>query len=205
MRLKPTVADLLKQETGRDHIPAPGPGKMRWQWLDYFILPRPDLLDLVAMPKGRFESYLRRRLVEDKRFGSGGGHHIRYKPMEAMKLIAIDGLLQAGAWDWCLYQTFRHNGKFDDAIHGYQFREYPSEGRPEPIIMNTPHDRFLMENPGKTDPFKDVLELNLAHIRGEWPPKDWHRLEFDVATFIEMTVPKLAEFLEGKGIKVEDQ
>lgn len=205
MRHKPSIVDLLREETGRDYVPAAPSDEQRWQWLDYFILPRPDLLELTGMPKGRFESYLRRRLLDLKHFGVGMGTHIRYKPLEALKLMAIDGLSQAGAWDWCMYQAFRHNGSFDFAIRGYQDRTFPRNGRPDPIVMNTPHDKFMIDNPGKTDPYKDALEYNLAHIRGEWPPKNWYRLEFDVATFIELTVPKAAAFLEGRGIKVEDR
>lgn len=205
MRHKPSIIEILREETGRDHIPSPPQDEERWQWLDYFILPRGDLLELIEMPKGRFESYLRRELVQINKFGVGAGVHIRYKPLEALKLMAIDGLSQAGAWDWCMYQTFRHNGAFDFAIRGYQDRTFPKQGRPDPIVMNTPHDKFMIDNPGKTDPYKDGLELNLARIRGEWPPKDWYRLEFDVATFIELTVPKVAAFLERKGIKVEDR
>jgi hypothetical protein len=205
MRHKPSIVDLLREETGREFVPAAPSDEERWQWLDYFILPRPDLLELTGMPKGRFESYLRRRLLDLKHFGVGMGTHIRYKPLEALKLMAIDGLSQAGAWDWCMYQAFRHNGSFDFAIRGYQSREYPRKRRPDPIIMNSPHEKFLMENPGRTSPYRNDLEYNVARVRGQWPPKDWYRLEFDVATFIEMMVPKAAAFLEKKGIKVEDR
>ncbi len=92
MRHKPSIIDLLREETGRDYVPAAPSDEQRWQWLDYFILPRPDLLELTGMPKGRFESYLRRRLLDLKHFGVGMGTHIRYKPLEALKLMAIDGL-----------------------------------------------------------------------------------------------------------------
>lgn len=205
MRHKPSIIELLREVTGRDHIPRPPRGMGRWQWLDYFILPRGDLLELIEMPKGRFESYLRRHLLDLQHFGIGMGHHARYKPLEALKLIAIDGLAQAGAWDWCLFDAFRHNGSFDFAIRSYQDRTFPKQGRPDPIVMNTPHDKFMIENPGMTSPYDDALEYNLACIRGEWPPKDWYRLEFDVAMFIELTVPKVAAFLERKSIKVEDR
>jgi hypothetical protein len=204
MRIKYTVGELLREQAGSTKIRQTSPQELRWQWLDYFILPRPELLELTAMPKGRFESYLRRHLLDLHKFGAGMGNHVHYKPLEAMKLMAIDGLAQAGAWDWCVYQTFRHNGHFDSAIRGYQFRLISSEGRPEAIIMNTPLDRYWIDNPGRTSPYRDDLALNLAHIHGEWPPNDWYRLEFDVAAFIEMTVPKVIAFLQAKGAQVED-
>ena len=67
---------------------------------------------------------------------------MKYTPRDAMKIMAIDGLSRAGAWDWCLYQAFRKNGTFDLDVNSYQFGQYTKEGRPKPIVMNTEQDRL---------------------------------------------------------------
>ena len=204
MRIKRTVLDLLREQIGRDSIPAPSPDELRWDWLEYFILPLPDLLELTGMPRGRFDSYMRRRLLDIERFGLGAGNHARYKPLEALKLMAIDGLAQAGASGECLYWTFRYQGTFDGIVYEYQAGKFPGRGRPEPIEMNTEQDRFFIENPDKPHPYRNDGELWVARARGEWP-QEWHTLVFDAATFIEITVPKIIAFLERKGVSVQDR
>jgi len=205
MRMKRSVLELLREQTGRDSIPEPAPVELRWDWLEYFILPLPDLLELTGMPRGRFDSYMRRHLLDIERLGQGAGNHARYKPLEALKLMAIDGLVQAGAWDQCLYWAFRYHGAFDCLVYEYQARKFPRHGPPDPIEMNTQQDRFFIANPDKPHPYESDLELNVAHARGEWPPREWHTLVFDVAAFIEVTVPKIISFLERKGVTVEDR
>lgn len=204
MRLKPSIKQLLQSETGNDFIPAPDSDGLRWWWLDLFILPRGDLLELIQMPKGRFESYLRRNLLDLHKFGVGAGHHVRYKPLEALKLLAIDGLSQAGAWDRLLYHIFKHNGEFESAVFGYQIAEYPRNGRPEPILLNSPSWKFELDHQDDP-PVWEASARNEAYVRGEWPPKDWYRLEFDVATFIETSIPKVISFLERRGVRIEDR
>lgn len=205
-RRKQTLAQLVKQRTGDGCVRAYSAvdGKpLRWQWLDYEVLPFADFLELVGIPKGRFESYLRRKILDLHSFGAGKGTHMRYTPRDAMKILAIDGLSRAGAWDWCLYQALRKNGAFDLIVNGYQFHRYPASGRPDSIIMNTQQDRLMMDV-GKPYAHEDESELNLMRIRGEWPSKEWFWLTFDVATFIEMTVPRIIEFFRGKGVEVRD-
>ena len=212
MRMKRSVLDLLREQIGRDSIPAPASDELRWDWLEYFILPLPDLLELTGMPKGRFESYMRRRLVDIDRFGQGAGNHARYKPIEALKLMAIDGLAKAGAWDECLYHAFRHHGTFEGIVYDYQAHKFPGRGRPDSISMNTQQDRWFIENPDRPTPARSDMTKEF-HIpawnawppRQEWPPREWYRLEFDAATFIEITVPKIIAFLERKGVSVQDR
>lgn len=208
-RRKLTSADVLREQaivvTADDAV-----GE-RWTWLDWDFLPFGDFLELIGMPKGRFESYLRRKVIFPPRGSAypmidflpaepGSGVHVRYTARQALKLIAIDRLAQAGAWNWCLYQTFRRKGSFDLILNAYQGREYKETGpRPEPILMNTQVDRLMMET-GKPHPFKNEVELNLARIQGEWPAKEWCYIEFDVATFIETTVSRLVAFFRNKGV-----
>jgi hypothetical protein len=167
------------------------------------VLPLSDFLELVGIPKGRFESYTRRQVLDLESFGSGKGVHLRYTPRDAMKILAIDRLSRAGAWDYCLYQVFRKNGAFDLIVNGYQVRQYPKEGQPDPIVMNTEQDRLMMET-GKPDPFQNELELNLARIRGQWPPKPWYWLTFDVECFLKGAIQRIVEFFRQRGIEIRD-
>ncbi len=202
-RIKPSIAELIREETGGPVIPSRTAEELRWQWIDYSVLPLSDFLELVAIPKGRFESYMRRQILDLRVFGTGRGVHVKYTPRDAMKIMAIDGLSRAGAWDWCLYQAFRKNGSFDLTLNGYQFRQYPKDGRPDPIVMNTEQDRLLMET-GKPDPFENDLELNLARMQGKWPPKDWCWLTFDVEGFLKAAIPRIVAFFRQHGIEIRD-
>lgn len=184
-------------------IPARSTEELRWQWLDYSVLPLSDFLELVGILKGRFESYTRRQVLDLEMFGTGRGVHLRYPPRDAMKIMAIDGLSRAGAWDWCLYQAFRKNGTFDLILNGYQGRQYPDQGQSDPIVMNTEQDRLLMET-GRPDHFADELELNLARIQGRWPPKQWYWLTFDVEGFLKAAIPRIVAFLRQRGIEIRD-
>jgi len=158
------------------------------------------------MPRGRFDSYVRRHLLDIQEPGIGVGRPARYRPLEALKLMAIDGLAQAGAWDQCLYDVFRQHGAFEAILHDYYHAPLSQRrGRTDPIEMNTQQDRFFIENPEKPHPYESDLELNVSHARGEWPPREWHTLVFEVATFIEVAVPKVIAFLETKGVQVEDR
>jgi len=202
-RTKPTVAELMKELTGGLVLPAPKADEERWGWIDYSVLPLSDFLQLVGIPKGRFESYTRRKTLDLESFGTGRGVHLKYTPRDAMKIMAIDGLSRAGAWDWCLYQAFRKNGTFDLDVNSYQFGQYTKQGRPEPIVMNTEQDRLLMET-GKPDPFANALELNLARMKGQWPPKDWCWLTFDVDGFLKMAIPRIVKFFRQHGVEIRD-
>ncbi len=202
-RTKPSIAELMKELTGGLILPAPKAGEERWGWIDYSVLPLSDFLQLVGIPKGRFESYTRRKTLDLELFGTGRGVHLKYTPRDAMKIMAIDGLSRAGAWDWCLYQAFRKNGTFDLDVNSYQFGQYTKAGRPEPILMNTEQDRLLMET-GKPDPFANELELNLARMKGQWPPKDWCWLTFDVDGFLKTAIPRIVKFFRQHGVEIRD-
>lgn len=193
----------MEKEIGGLTIPARSGDELRWQWIDYSVLPLSDFLELVGIPKGRFESYTRRETLDLELFGTGRGVHLKYTSRDAMKIMAIDGLSRAGAWDWCLYQAFRKNGSFDLILNGYQCGQYPNEGRSDPIVMNTQQDRLLMET-GKPDPFANDLELNLARIKGQWPLKEWYRLTFDVEIFLKVAIPRLVDFFRKHGIEIRD-
>ena len=202
-RTKPSIAELIKEETGGLLIRSRTAEELRWQWIDYSVLPLSDFLQLVGIPKGRFESYTRRKTLDLELFGTGRGVHLKYTPRDAMKIMAIDGLSRAGAWDWCLYQAFRKNGTFDLDVNSYQSGQYTKEGRPEPIVMNTEQDRILMET-GKPDPFANDLELNLARMKGQWPPKDWCWLTFDVEGFLKTAIPRIVKFFRQHGVEIRD-
>ena len=202
-RTKPSIAELVKELTGGLVLPAPKADEERWGWIDYSVLPLSDFLQLVGIPKGRFESYTRRKTLDLELFGTGRGVHLKYTPRDAMKIMAIDGLSRAGAWDWCLYQAFRKNGAFDLDVNSYQSGRYTKAGRPEPIVMNTEQDRLLMET-GKPDPFANDLELNLARMKGQWPLKEWYRLTFDVEVFLKVAIPRIVDFFRQRGIEVRD-
>ena len=202
-RTKPSIAGLMKELTGGLLLRTPAADEQRWGWLDYSVLPLSDFLELVGIPKGRFESFTRRQTLDLKLFGTGKGVHLKYTPRDAMKIMAVDGLSRAGAWDWCLYQAFRKNGTFDLTLNGYQCRQYPGEGRSDPIVMNTEQDRLLMET-GKLDPFANELELNLARMKGQWPPKDWCWLTFDVDGFLKTSIPRIVKFFRQHGVEIRD-
>ncbi len=196
-RRKQTVSELAATTVtdGKIH-------PLKWAWLDYSILPLPDFIELIGMPKGRFQSYLRRGVLSLNKFGSGGpGNHLRYTPREALKLLAIDRLARAGAWNECLYQTFRYNGVFDLILNGYQIGSYGVQKRPDPIFMNTEQDRLRIET-GKSIPYANDAEYNVALLRGDWPPKEWAWVEFDVAGFWEWARPKVMDFLRQRGVEV---
>jgi hypothetical protein len=60
------------------------------------------------------------------------------------------------------------NGQFDSVLNACQCRDYSQTKRPDTIEMNTRVDR-LFHDIGRTNPYKNERDLNLARIRGEWP------------------------------------
>jgi hypothetical protein len=63
-RTEPSVAEPIKEETGGLIIPSRTAEELRWQWIDYSVLLLSDSLQLVGIPKGRFESYTWRKTLE---------------------------------------------------------------------------------------------------------------------------------------------
>lgn len=203
-RKKKTVAELYAELHGTEYFD----DGLRWTWIDANILPLADVLAITGIPKGRLESFKRRNLfysIEVETSPGGSGHHLLYTTRTVLKIMAVDWLVTAGAWPECLQETFGKNREFDLTLNGYLTREYSRANPPDSINMNTRMLRFFYDSGGKTHPYQNDLELNLAMIRGEWPMKEWAYLRFDVGTFIEEAMATLIRYMRDKGIAVSDK
>jgi hypothetical protein len=207
-RKQRTVAELWEEITGKEYIVAyvNGEQAQRWNWIDYPIFSFSEVLELTGFQRGRVEGFISRGALELQAHdpNPGSGRHIRYTGRDVLKLMAVNGLTAAGAWPECLKNTFRINGPFDLALNGYQFRDYSDSNRPDTIEMNTRAERLFYDT-GKTDPYKNERDLNLARIRREWPRNEWAYVTFDIAAFLAETMPMLIRFLESKGIRIENR
>jgi hypothetical protein len=207
-RKQKSVAQLWEELTGKEYVVAyvNGEQAQRWNWLDYPLFSFSEVLEITGFPRGRVEGFISRGVLELQAHhpNPGSGRHIRYTGRDVLELMAVNGLTAAGAWPECLKNTFRINGPFDLALNGYRFRDYSDSNRPDTIEMNTRAQRLFYDT-GKTDPYSNELELNLARIRREWPRAEWACLTFDVGAFVAETMPMLLRFLESKGIRIEDR
>ncbi len=207
-RKQKTVAELWEEITGKDYIVAyvNGERPQRWNWLDYPLFSFSEVLELTGFPRGRVEGYISRGVLELQAHdpNPGSGRHIRYTGRDILKLMAVNGLTAAGAWPECLSNTFRMNGSFDLTLNAYQCGDYSDKNQPDTIEMNTRVDRLFYDT-GKTHPYKNERDLNLARMRREWPRNEWAYVTFDIGAFIAEAVPMLIRFLESKGIRIEDR
>ena len=176
MRTRKTIAELWREQTGREYITglSAEDGKpLRWHWIDYPFLSFGELLQLTGLPKGRIESFLRREVLVLSASEPGSGKWLTYTPRDALKLIAADGLVAVGAGEEPLWQLFRRNGPFDLKLNGYQFRQH-SDASPT-----------------------DVCLLGRD-------PDSWAYSLFDMHLFLRETMPRVLQFFRDQGVSVRD-